>query len=58
MTRALPAPAHGTRARYKLRRSPCRCPACRAANARYVRRWRTGTGTYWTEPRLWPDARG
>jgi hypothetical protein len=37
---AQPAPAHGTRARYNLKRSPCRCRACCQANTRYIRSYR------------------
>lgn len=36
----LPDPAHGTRRRYQLRRDPCRCSECRAANASTVARYR------------------
>lgn len=32
-------PPHGTRSRYKSRQ-PCRCPACKAANTRYIRAYR------------------
>jgi hypothetical protein len=32
-----PEPPHGTRKRYQLRRDPCNCPPCSAANARYRR---------------------
>lgn len=36
-----PAPAdHGTRARYGARTAPCKCAACRAANAAYQRQYR------------------
>lgn len=35
-----PAPAHGTRARYNLKRAPCRCPSCCQANTRYIRAYR------------------
>jgi hypothetical protein len=35
-----PAPAHGTRARYNLKRAPCRCPSCCQANTRYIRSYR------------------
>jgi hypothetical protein len=38
-----PLPEHGTRARYQLRGTPCRCDACREANADYVIQHRTGT---------------
>jgi hypothetical protein len=37
---AQPPPPHGTRARYNLKRSPCRCPACCQANTRYIRSYR------------------
>lgn len=37
---AQPAPPHGTRARYNLKRSPCRCPSCCQANTRYIRAYR------------------
>jgi hypothetical protein len=37
---AQPPPPHGTRARYNLKRSPCRCTACCQANTRYIRAYR------------------
>lgn len=40
---AQPAPPHGTRARYNLKRSPCRCSACCQANTRYIRSYRHRT---------------
>lgn len=33
-------PPHGTLSRYQWRTKPCRCQACRAANARKVWEWR------------------
>jgi hypothetical protein len=38
-----PDPPHGTRERYQLRRRPCRCDECRAANARAIARYRSLT---------------
>lgn len=40
-----PIPEHGTRQRYQLRGSPCRCIACSKANADYQMRKRTGSTT-------------
>jgi hypothetical protein len=37
---AVAVPSHGTRARYNQRGEPCRCEACKAANARYMRGYR------------------
>jgi hypothetical protein len=37
-----PIPGHGSRARYLHRTERCRCPACTAANAAYIRHWRSG----------------
>lgn len=36
------APPHGTRKRYYHRADPCRCAACREANAAYMRQRRNG----------------
>jgi hypothetical protein len=37
-----PEPDHGTAARYRSRRYTCRCDACRAAIAAYMRAYRAG----------------
>jgi len=39
--RPLPAPPHGTRARYQSRSHACRCGSCRAANAHYQAAYRS-----------------
>lgn len=36
----LPEPPHGTTRRYRLRRDPCRCRACRRAWALYLASYR------------------
>lgn len=37
MANKISNPPHGTRRRYQLRRDPCHCARCTAANTMYVR---------------------
>lgn len=50
----MPDPPHGTRARYALRGAPCRCLACRTANAHAIARWRATGSTLPPAPRPRP----
>ena len=51
-----PDPPHGTRARYNSNR-PCRCAACKKANAEYMARYRAARVSSQIEVQIRPLAR-